>query len=223
MDFQKLEHKLASLLLYMQTILHITKRATQEILDGFSDIVSFTRLSAKELIKDILKRCDNIDDALAEELPQQIIEAIRNTDPLHASTAEKGSLSTEHRRITDYKKHFQVIDPVEYLYDRLHKNSFVYVSVQRVLEVLLNREDVVERCVFIEDDCTSRHVTRLCYWFLLCPVNSPCFVHLCLIVCPALIVLTCPSLSVVCIQSRYSCFSLRFRHYMLRGSFFVNS
>src|SRR4029434_5616730 len=34
-------------------------------------------------------------------------------------------------------------------------------------------------------------------WFLLCPVNSPCLVHLCLIVYPALIVLTCPSLSVV--------------------------
>ena len=37
--------------------------------------------------------------------------------------------------------------------------------------------------------------------FLLCPVNSPCLVHLCLIVCPALIVLTCPSLSVVCVYS----------------------
>src|SRR4029434_8208308 len=29
--------------------------------------------------------------------------------------------------------------------------------------------------------------------------HSPCLVHLCLIVCPALIVLTCPSLSVVCV------------------------
>src|SRR4029434_9381579 len=35
------------------------------------------------------------------------------------------------------------------------------------------------------------------HWFHLCPVGSPCSVHLCLIVCPALIVLTCPSLSVV--------------------------
>src|SRR4029434_2442595 len=39
----------------------------------------------------------------------------------------------------------------------------------------------------------------LYYWFLLCPVNSPCLVHLCLIVCRALIVLICPSLSVVCV------------------------
>lgn len=164
-NFETLEHKLGSLLLYMQTILHITKRATQEILDGFSNIVSFTRLAAKELIKDILKRCDNIDDALAEELSEHIIEAIRNTDPLHVCTAEKGSLSTEHRRITYYKKHFQVIDPVEYLYDRLHKNSFVYVSVQRVLEVLLNREDVSERSVFIEEDSEHYQSTRSGQYF----------------------------------------------------------
>src|SRR4029434_10104722 len=43
----------------------------------------------------------------------------------------------------------------------------------------------------------NHHPVCLSDWFLLCPVNSPCLVHLCLIVCPALIVLTCPSLSVV--------------------------
>src|SRR4029434_3477222 len=32
--------------------------------------------------------------------------------------------------------------------------------------------------------------------FLLCPVHSPCLVHLCLI---GLVLLTCPSLSVVCV------------------------
>src|SRR4029434_5669 len=37
----------------------------------------------------------------------------------------------------------------------------------------------------------------VCHWFQLCPGNSPCLVHMCLIVCTALIVLTCPSLSVV--------------------------
>src|SRR4029434_10730041 len=36
---------------------------------------------------------------------------------------------------------------------------------------------------------------------LVSPVHSPCLVHLCLIVYPALIVLTCPSLSVVCVYS----------------------
>src|SRR4029434_3326162 len=52
----------------------------------------------------------------------------------------------------------------------------------------------------------NHHPVCLSDWFLLCPVHSPCLVHLCLIVCPALIVLTCPSLSGVCVCIYSPCF-----------------
>src|SRR4029434_4120280 len=54
-------------------------------------------------------------------------------------------------------------------------------------------------CSCLHPSPVPNHPVCLYYWFILCPVSSPCLVHLCLIVCPALIVFTCPSLSVVCV------------------------
>src|SRR4029434_6999022 len=51
----------------------------------------------------------------------------------------------------------------------------------------------------------NHHPVCLSDWLLLCPVYSPCLVHLCLIVCPALTVFTCPSLSVLYIVHVPSC------------------
>lgn len=48
---------------------------------------------------------------------------------------------------------------MEYRFDRLHQNSFVYVPVLRVLEVLLNRADVLEKAVFGEEDLPGQYTS----------------------------------------------------------------
>lgn len=48
---------------------------------------------------------------------------------------------------------------MEYRYDRLHQNTFVYVSVLTVLQVLLNRADVLERAVFVEDELPGQYTS----------------------------------------------------------------
>lgn len=48
-----------------------------------------------------------------------------------------------------------MINPVEYLYDSLHQNTFVYFSVLK--EVLLNRVDVLEKVVFVDEELPGQY------------------------------------------------------------------
>lgn len=159
-EYRSLEHKLASLILYMQTILHVSKSAIQEILSWMCDIVSLSRYTAKQSIRDILRKYEShIDESLAEELAELLSAEVLKTNPVFTATAKKGTLSTEYRWNAYFKEHFQVIDPVEYRFDRLHQNSFVYVPVLKVLEVLLNRADVLEKAVFVEEDLPGQYTS----------------------------------------------------------------
>lgn len=47
-------------------------------------------------------------------------------------------LGTEYRRQLSYKSSFELIEPVEYELDDLHKRTFVYVTILIILPKLLN-------------------------------------------------------------------------------------
>lgn len=64
----------------------------------------------------------------------KLMKQYSKTNPLILTTQAKAALSTDHRRKLYFKEHFHVIEPIEYLYDRTHKNAFVYVSIIQVLE-----------------------------------------------------------------------------------------
>jgi len=144
-DSETLEHKLASLFLCMQTVLHISKSAIRKIIEELRDILYFSKFLALNTIKDILVK-HKIDTDLS--ILQEITNAIFETNPLLLTTSEKGSLSTDHRRNSYFKEHFSVLEPTEYLYDRTRKNHFVYVSVYQVLERLLSHPGLLDKIVF---------------------------------------------------------------------------
>lgn len=78
---------------------------------------------------------------------------VLKTNHVFTAAANKGVLSTEHKRNAYFSEHFQVVDPVEYRFHRLHQNTFVYVPLLRVLEILLNRTDVFEKAIFMRTCC----------------------------------------------------------------------
>ncbi len=144
-DIETLEHKLASVFLKMQTVLHISKSAIHNIVEEIHDILHFSKSLAVESIKNILvKRKIYVDTSIFQEISSAIFE----TNPLILTTSGKGSLSTDHRRNLYFKEHFSVIEPTEYLYDRIHKNHFVYVSLYHVLERLLGQKGILDKIVF---------------------------------------------------------------------------
>lgn len=62
--------------------------------------------------------------------------------------SEKGTISTDCRRNRCFKEHFSIIEPIEFLYDRTSKKSFVYVPVNKVIDLLRNRSEFLEKIVF---------------------------------------------------------------------------
>lgn len=144
-DFETLEHKAASLFLYMQTVLHISKSAVQKVVEEFHDILQLSKVYTQQSLKEVLTKHNiEVDDCAVQE----INEAIFQTNPLILATAAKGTLSTAHRRDLYIKENFPVIEPTEYLYDKTHTNAFVYVSITRVLESLFRRSDFLDKVVF---------------------------------------------------------------------------
>lgn len=152
-DSETLKHKLASLFLYMQTVLHVSRGATQTIVEDLHDLLSFSSIQTLNSVKDILSK-HNIETN--DSVLQEISNAIVQTNPLLLTTSEKGSLSTDHRRHLYFKEHFSVIEPTEYLYNTAHKNAFVYISVTKVLENLLERADFLDQIVFDQESLSGR-------------------------------------------------------------------
>lgn len=147
-NVETLEHKLASLFLCMQTVLHVSKSATQKIVEEFNAILYFSKFHTLQNIREILTKHNiEIDDSVVQE----ITDAIFQTNPLLVTTSDKGTLSTDYRRNTYFKEHFSVIEPTEYLYDRTHKNVFVYVSITQVLESLLGCAEFLDKAVFNQE------------------------------------------------------------------------
>ncbi|KAG9277980.1 hypothetical protein AMEX_G5760 [Astyanax mexicanus] len=148
-DDEALEHKIASLFLRMQTVLHVSKSALQKIVEELNDILHFSKFNSLQKIKDVLGQHNiEIDDWVVQE----INDAVFKTNPLVLATQAKGSLSTDHRRNLYFKEHFPVIEPTQYTYRSTFKNSFVYVSVIQVLETLLRYSDFSEKLVFYQED-----------------------------------------------------------------------
>lgn len=81
-------------------------------------------------------------------------ETLQKTNPL-SCLSESGPLRTEYKRQTFYKEHFDVIEPVEYVLDGLHKKTFVYVPISTLLPKLLNRDDVIDK-VFEQSNVKSQ-------------------------------------------------------------------
>lgn len=66
-----------------------------------------------------------------------------------------GSLSTDYRRNVYFKEQFSVIEPIEYLYNTAHQNTFVYISVTKALETL-GQTDFLDQILF-EQEALSGH------------------------------------------------------------------
>ncbi|KAL3999898.1 somatostatin receptor 2 [Sarotherodon galilaeus] len=147
-DCETLEHKLASLFLCMETVLHVSRAATQKIVEDFHNLLSFSNIRTLTSVKEILSKHEiEVNDCVLQDISNALVQ----TNPLLLTTSEKGPLSTDHRRNIYFKEQFSVVEPTEYLYNTAHKNSFVYISVTKILETLLRRADFLDQIVFNQE------------------------------------------------------------------------
>ncbi|XP_071337763.1 uncharacterized protein [Trachinotus anak] len=140
----------------MQCLLHVSKHAIQAIIEEFNDILSLSKFHTTEILKEVFAK-HNIE--VEEEIIQEISNSVFDKNPVLVTTSEKGTLSTDYRRNKYFREHFSIIEPTELLYDRTSKKAFVYVSVNQVIELLLNRAEFLEKLVFTEESTPGFYKT----------------------------------------------------------------
>ncbi len=141
-DLQDLiKHKVASLLLRMQTTLHVSKATTQEIVNELCSVYSIVQEFTPRIIESVLVKHNCV---LTNEVTTALAEIIENTNPL-ASLSKSGPFANEYKRTNYYKDNFKVIEPVEYFFESSSPKKFVYIPILKVLTELLNRDDVLDK------------------------------------------------------------------------------
>lgn len=104
---ESIKHRLASLFLHMQQILHVSKSATQEIDESLYDIGTLAGECTKKSIENVLREhnCNYEGPLLA-----LFTEVIQETNPL-GFLSRSGPFRIDHKRLHFFKDNFPVIEP----------------------------------------------------------------------------------------------------------------
>ena len=137
----QLRNNLASLFLKMQSILHVSQMAIQDIVENLAQIFMLSKPLVRDSVMKVLgEHGQSIDDALLNEL----VEAVMESNVFVSATAGGAELSTTKRRKTFVKSNFPLVMPEEY-YVGSTGNTAVYVPVLKMLQALFKNTDLLEK------------------------------------------------------------------------------
>lgn len=155
-DVDILERKVAQFFLSMQTVLHISKSAIQKIVEQLHDILDFSKCYALDTIKEILAKHNIVTDN--NQVVHDITDALFQTNPLFVTISAQNKFSTDYRRSLYFKKQFELIEPIEYLYNRTHKKKML-------------------TSMFQLQSSWSVYLVIDCFWTRLCLIKSLCLAN----------------------------------------------
>ena len=93
----QLKHNAASLFLKMQTILHVSNTATQEIVDHLNEHFSLSKPLVREAVNEVLQHGHNVTDSTLDE----VVRVLANVSPKYQSTLHNIQLGMLVREILD--------------------------------------------------------------------------------------------------------------------------
>ncbi|CAI5678289.1 unnamed protein product, partial [Oreochromis niloticus] len=137
---EQLQYNLAGFFLKMQTILHVSQRATQEIIEHINQLFLLSQPLVRKSVIDILKKHNC---TYTDKLVDEICQAVSDSNVLHKCVTSEGPLSTAKRRKSHYEANFPYVKPVEYLIES-SKHTYMYVPILTSLQLLLKKNDVLE-------------------------------------------------------------------------------
>jgi hypothetical protein len=136
----QLRHNLSSLFLKMQTVLHVSDMATQEIVEHLSQIFSLSQPLIRDTVKETLQRHDI---SITEATLNDLVNEVMNTNIFVSATTKGEEMSTKKRRKTFVEKNFPVVKPVQY---ELEPGCRVaYVPILQVIQEMFKHTDILER------------------------------------------------------------------------------
>lgn len=140
----QLERNLAALFLKMQTILHTSESATQEIIQQINQIHLLSQPLLQSKVQEIISQhCGDVDNSTVSD----VVNAVSQTNVLLKFTSAGGSLSTARRRASYIQQEFPLVMPIEFRLDR--DSSVVYVPILKMLQALSNN-DILNKVLHVE-------------------------------------------------------------------------
>lgn len=120
---ESIRHRLASLFLRMQTILHVSKSATQEIVNELYEISVLAGEFTNRSIEKVLRQHNcNTDNTLLTV----VRETLQETNPL-CLLSKTGPFGTDHRRSQFFKNNFSFIEPVERFFRHYYQEEYICI------------------------------------------------------------------------------------------------
>lgn len=132
---EQLQFNLAAFFLKMQTVLHVSQRATQEIIEHIDQLYLLS-----EPVESVIKIMEKHNFPFTDSLVSEIVHAVAESNVLHLSVTAERPLSTAKRRKTFHGEKFPLIRPVEYLIES-SKHTFMYVPILSTLYQLLKKKN----------------------------------------------------------------------------------
>ncbi|XP_061568422.1 uncharacterized protein LOC133422444 [Cololabis saira] len=136
----QLNHDLASLFLKMQSILHVSDMASQQIAEHLSQIFSLSQPILKHDIREVLQRHDI---TVGKTVLNEVVGAVMDSNVVVSATAKGKPLSSAKRRKTFIENNYPVVKPVQHVLAPGH--TAVHVSVLEMIQKIFNHTDVLDK------------------------------------------------------------------------------
>lgn len=151
----QLNHNLASLFLKMQSILHVSDMASQEIVEQLTQIFSLSQPILKHDIREVLQ---NHDITVSETLLNEVVSTVMNSNVIVSATAKGKQLSSTKRRKTFIENNYPVVKPVQYLLQPGH--TAVYVPILEMIQKIFNHTDILDKIKETKVALNSHYVSH---------------------------------------------------------------
>ena len=140
-----IERAVAALLLKLESILHVSSSAIDEIVSELQYIVgSVSAPVTHTIIDQILKKNNcHLDKTVLKELADSVCKH----NPVNIAIGNNGPLSTAYKRKQYYKNTFSLVEPVEYKLDVKDNYTFQYIPILQSLQQLLNANGILEKAL----------------------------------------------------------------------------
>ena len=140
-----IEQSFAAALLKLEHFAHAPGRKLDEFLEKLHYLSSSASLPLSiNVLETVFQKHSTTTDV---DVLTEVATALATSNPLLKAIGKDGPLSTSYLRNQYYKKHFKVVEPIEYILDAKEKQSFQYVPVLKSLQQLFDRSDFVDRVV----------------------------------------------------------------------------
>ena len=139
---RQLEHNFASLLLKMQTILHIPESAVQEVIQQLYQLNELSQPLLQSRVRVVLQKYYT---DVSETVLKEMMSAVSESNTL-TFCATNGPLGTSKRRAAYVRKEFPLVSPIEYVVEKGQK-PLAYVPIIHMLQKLLNKNDILDKAM----------------------------------------------------------------------------